>query len=540
MAVKLTHDEIPRSTPAGFLAYLPGFGFRRLHLRLFTVLPFRQPSGSRTLNVQARIQVCTSGWETKSPPTASFPFTRGLLLMMLFSAPLAFGAVQAVAWASLSILASLLLLLWVMESARIGRIRVAWSPLYVIALAFVLVGLVQLVSGRSLDREGTREALLKLTCDCIVFFVAVQVCHAALENRVGAPLQTLRPRPLGGEGVPRSGTGEGVDPSERRETAWQTERGEGSPHFSLKKSAAPSRSWPALGLAVTIYSFLLALFATIQFFSSKGLIYWHVKTDGWVFGPYVNHNDYAGLMEMLIPVSLAYIVCRSRQGGLKPLLVFGVMLAIVSVLLSGSRGGCIALLSELAALAGTIVWLRPRAERLRYAGAGLIAMLMVAALAVWLGGSSVSTRLISIAGLTHSPEVTLGNRLVVGRDTLRMFRDHPWLGTGLGSFAVVYPQYQSFPTDTVYEHAHDDYLEALAETGVLGGGLVLFAVVLFFRETCIGLRARLRTGAGWIQHGAALGCCGIMVHSFVDFNLHIPANALWFAFLLGVTQASRR
>jgi O-antigen ligase len=431
--------------------------------------------------MQARLPRHSNHW-TNPASAPSFPVTRALLSTMLFAAPLAFGAVQTVAWTALSILASLLLLLWVFESLRSRRIRIAWSPLYLLALALMLLGLIQLFTGRALDPQGAREALLKLACYCIVFFVAVQLWM--IGPRHGAPL--LR-----------------------------------------------------LGLAVTIYSFLLALFAILQFFSSKGLIYWRVKTDGWIFGPYVNHNHYAGLMEMLIPVSLTYAVSQNRERGLKTFLVLGAMFPIASVLLSGSRGGWIALLSELAALAAAVVWLRPQSERTRYAAAGLLATLMLAALALWLGGSSISTRLTSMAGLTRSPEVTLGHRLLVGRDALRIFRDHLWLGTGLGSFAVVYPQYQSFATDAVYHHAHNDYLEALAETGVLGGVLILLAMVIFFRETCKELRAGLITPAGWIPFGAALGCCGIMIHSFADFNLHIPANALWFAFLLGVSQTAR-
>jgi len=418
---------------------------------------------------------------TQSKFPSGFPATRALLFIMLFAAPLIFGAVQTVAWTSLAILASLLLLAWATENLRSGRIRIAWSPLYVLALALILLGGVQLLTGRALDPGGAREALLKLATDCIVFFVAVQ-------------LWTVGPR----HGAPRL----------------------------------------RLGAAVSIYTFLLALFAILQFFSSKGLIYWRVKTDGWIFGPYVNHNHYAGLMEMLIPVSLAYAFSQRRKGGMGALLLFGIMLSIASVLLSGSRGGWIALLLELVALAATVIWLRPRDQRRRYAGAGLLAALALAALALWLGGGKITGRLASMGGLTRSPDVALGKRLLVARDTLRIFRGHLCLGAGLGSFAVVYPQYQSFATNTVYRHAHNDYLEALAETGIMGAVLILFAIFVFFDNTVRDLRARLVTRAGWIQFAAAVGCCGILVHSLADFNLHIPANALWFAFLLGVSQAA--
>jgi O-antigen ligase len=428
------------------------------------------------------------GLTDSASPSVAFAGTRTLLYLMLFAAPLAFGAVQTVAWTSLSILTSILLLIWVFESLQTGRIRIAWSPFYVLAFAFILLGFLQMLTGRTMDSEGAREALLKLVSDCIVFFVALQ-------------LWTVK----------------GSDAAPRRR----------------------SHGWRALGLTVSVYTFLLALFAILQFFSSKGLIYWHVKTDGWIFGPYVNHNHYAGLMEMLIPVSIAYAISEKRRGGSGALVVFATVLAIVSVLLCGSRGGWIALLLELTALATVVVWRQPRRERTRYLAAGLLATLGLAVLAVWLGGSKITNRLSSMNGLARSSDVALGNRLLVAHDALRMFRDHLWLGTGMGSFAVVYPGYQSFATDAVYHHAHDDYMEAIAETGIIGAGLIFLAIFLFFSDALGDLRARLLTRAGWTQFGAAIGCCGILIHSFADFNLHIPANALWFAFLLGVSQAGR-
>jgi len=62
----------------------------------------------------------------------------------------------------------------------------------------------------------------------------------------------------------------------------------------------------------------------------------------------------------------------------------------------------------------------------------------------------------------------------------------------------------------------------------VGGALILAALVLFFRLAFGDLGERLTHEAGWLQLGAAFGCCGLLVHSFVDFNLHIPANAAWF------------
>jgi O-antigen ligase len=84
------------------------------------------------------------------------------------------------------------------------------------------------------------------------------------------------------------------------------------------------------------------------------------------------------------------------------------------------------------------------------------------------------------------------------------------------------------------DYAHNDYVQFVAETGVWGWILLPVALVAFFVLSFHSLRARLRGQNGWLQFGAAVGVCGILVHSFSEFNLHIPANAAWFTFLLAL------
>ena len=119
-----------------------------------------------------------------------------------------------------------------------------------------------------------------------------------------------------------------------------------------------------------------------------------------------------------------------------------------------------------------------------------------------------------------------------------MFQDHPWVGTGLGSFETAYPRYQSLPSDLVVDHAHNDFAEALSESGVAGGLLILASLILFFTSTFRNLVSQLQSMEGWIRFGAAIGCCGLLIHTFGDFNLHIPANAWWFAFVVSIAVGS--
>jgi O-antigen ligase len=152
----------------------------------------------------------------------------------------------------------------------------------------------------------------------------------------------------------------------------------------------------------------------------------------------------------------------------------------------------------------------------------------------WIDPGQISKRLMGVFEPENFTDASYGHRGIVALDTLKILRDHPWIGTGLGSFETAFPPYQSLPGDDIWGHAHNDYAEALSESGLIGGLLIFGVLIIFFRHAFGNLSARLDRPGGWIQLGATLGCCGLLVHSFFDFNLRIPANALWFAACAGV------
>jgi O-antigen ligase len=399
-----------------------------------------------------------------------FSSARAVLAASLLASPFAFGAVQAWAWAALYILSFLALAMWAMGCVRRGFVKIAWTPLYWPAALFLALGAVQYFAGLGETSYGAREALIKLLTDIIFFFLAGQLF-----------------------------------------------------------ADCSSRTWRAFGLGVTAYAFLMALFAILQFFSGHGLIYWVVSVPGSAFGPYVNHNDYAGLMEMLVPLSAAFVISQPRDEQHDTLLGFAVAVAAGSLLLSASRGGFVSLLAEIVIFAA-ILWKRsPKHKPRNTLLMGTLGVIAAASLFFWMAPQSVSDRLGTVANVVHAPEATYGDRMHVAYDALRIFAAHPVLGTGLGSFGSVFPGYQTFPTDQTYPYAHNDYAQALAETGAVGAVIILWALALFFRSAFKDLPDRLESEAGWMQLGAAIGVCGLLVHSFVDFNLHIPANAAWFA-----------
>jgi O-antigen ligase len=383
------------------------------------------------------------------------------------------------------VLALLTLVLWAAGGAHRGVLKITGSPLYWPFLALLILAAVQLFAGLSADHVATREAVLKIVTDLIFFFLAGQLLS--------------------------------VQPGNGRVLEW-------------------------FGLIVIILALSLCIFGLAQMFwnDNPRLIYWNFLVAGWPFGPYVNHNDYAGLMEMLLPISVAYILSRPSQSLQRLLLWCAVGLVLISVWISGSRGATLVLLVEGALWTAILLWYRPRGASPRSFAALLGVILIAAGGFSWLvSRGQVAGRAWSVFETNQSLEGTLGDRLRVGIDTLRMARSHPWVGVGVGCFEYVIPGYLTFPTDLRWNHAHDDVLEGAAETGLPGVAMMLAALWLFFRNAFRQIEKRLRYGWGWIQIGAAVGAVGLFVHSFVDFNLRIPANAIWFVVCLAIATHSR-
>ena len=252
---------------------------------------------------------------------------------------------------------------------------------------------------------------------------------------------------------------------------------------------------------------------------------------------------------MLIPVTAFYIAGQRKIAAKLALPVLVLTIAVASMLLSGSRTGLLSLTIEAvisAAVGLSLARTARRGERpalIAIAATVIVVVVIAAALLFsWLDTGFVSKRLAMVASPAEAWGEWSSFRKSVTLDSLHMLRDHPVLGIGLGNFETVYPQYQSLPTDLTVDYAHNDFVEAIAETGVIGTVLIVWALVIFFRLSFRNLGERLREDSslpgGWIQVGAAVGCCGLLVHSFFDFNLHIPANAAWFAVLAAMATTT--
>jgi O-antigen ligase len=272
-----------------------------------------------------------------------------------------------------------------------------------------------------------------------------------------------------------------------------------------------------------VFGFLIGIFGILQHLTFNGKLYWfrEMHYGGIPFGPYVNRNHFAGFVELILPLSLVPLVLGRVRRERWPVAGVFAVVPIGALFLSVSRGGIVSFGVELAVLALVMIQRRTAGKQL-FASAAvlLLALLMVS----WLGVGQLLERFSSFQSL----EATAGKRASMRHGTWQIFLQHPIAGTGLGTLQIVYPPHESLYDGKIVNHTHNDYLEALAETGILGGLCCAWFLAVLFRESVRRLRLDNNSFVGTLQLSGLVACAGFLVHSLVDFNLHIPSNAFLF------------
>jgi O-antigen ligase len=293
--------------------------------------------------------------------------------------------------------------------------------------------------------------------------------------------------------------------------------------FLAVQAFQTAEDWKTFVWFVMSFGFLVAIFGILQQLTFNGKLYWfrEMRYGGIPFGPYVNRNHFAGFIELVIPVALVPLVLgKVRKERWFAVGIFA-LLPIGALFLSASRGGVVSFGVELGVLALLMVLRRAGG---RHVLAGGVILLLAFMLVSWLGVRQVLERFSSLQTL----EVSSGKRASMRQDTWRIFLDHRWTGTGLGTLQTVFPAYETLYDGKVVNHTHNDYLEALAETGIAGGLCCAWFLGVLFFDSLKQLLQTDKSFAAALHLSGLVGCSGFLVHSLVDFNLHIPANALLF------------
>lgn len=376
---------------------------------------------------------------------------------LLMGSVLAFGAEDIWAVSVLELGSILLLGVWTIVQSTSDVFAVRWNPLYFPALVFGFVVAVQIAFNLTVYRYETVLMGLRYTAFAALVFLVVQV------------------------------TGD-------------------------------ERSSKILFYAFGLFGFAIAAFAISQDLSAHGKLYWVFSPPGGspVFGPYLNHDHYAGLMEMITPFALVMSLGKLVRKEARMLAVFAAVLMAGSIVLSGSRAGTFSLIAELVFLFFAASEVR-RPARFRYS---LLALFFCAVgFLGWMGSKEL---------WQHFGNLTDTIRPAILKDSLQMIRVRPFLGWGLGTFSTAYPPFRSFYTELFVNAAHNDYLQTLVETGALGFACMVWFLAVLYRQ---GFKQISHWTDNWnsaLRVATLSGCTGLLVHSAFDFNLQIPANAAFF------------
>jgi len=251
------------------------------------------------------------------------------------------------------------------------------------------------------------------------------------------------------------------------------------------------------------FTFIVAVLATLQNFTAKGKVFWFFVTPyvESAMGTILNRNHYAAFIEVVLPIALYLAVVREHDS----LLYAGVAATLyASVITSASRAGVVLSTAEVM-LVPLLLWGRRRTDGRKVVKAFIgLAVLSVVFSAV-VGWDAVWARLWTADPLAVRRELSLASLHMVGA--------HPWLGSGLGTWATVYPSFALIDTGTIANQAHDDWLQWAAEGGVPFGILL---TTLFFWA----LRPALRSVWG-------IGVLAFFLHATVDFPFSRPVLGSW-------------
>ena len=298
-----------------------------------------------------------------------------------------------------------------------------------------------------------------------------------------------------------------------------------------------------------------AFLSLMQYLIPSDYIFWFVRE--WpfrrphAFGTYVNGNHYAGLIEMVLPLTLAlFLVSRPRVSYLNfrqkvveffkcPAASQHILLGVVVVLLAGtvflslSRGGIIS--ASLSLLGFSLVLLVKGGNR-RY---GLIVLLLVAVIFIFIGSAGWDPIFDRFDRITTASGELADERWVYWHDSVSIIKDYPLFGSGAGSFIDIYPHYRSTVNNTyIVDHAHNDYVEFLVTLGAIGSLLLLAFLVSLFRQSYRSWRQRKNSFSNLIWLGSMFGLLSLLFHSVTDFNMFIGANAFIFFAICGIAVAA--
>lgn len=311
-----------------------------------------------------------------------------------------------------------------------------------------------------------------------------------------------------------------------------------------------SRRLRLFAIIIIISGIIQAVYGSVMTLSGLEYSFFQEKTSyrNLATGTFVNRNHLAGYLEMCLAIGIGFYLSTlhttqsvSKNEFLRRMINnflegkiqvrIGLVIMVIALVLTHSRMGNSAFFFSapfMGILFFIIVKNPPHGTVFLFASILIIDILIVGA---WFGIDKVAQRL-------ENTSASRETRDEVVRDTITMIKDYPITGSGGGTYNISFLRYRGDDISGYYDHAHNDYLEFLAEYGFIGMSLLILLVMSSLLNAFFALYRRKKLLFQSMAYSSAMGIIAILIHSLVDFNLQIPANASLFVVLLALGHIS--
>lgn len=261
------------------------------------------------------------------------------------------------------------------------------------------------------------------------------------------------------------------------------------------------------------------------FYSMLGIVYKPTGA-GISFSTFVNKNHFAAYLGMMIPIAVAYSFVQ--KSFLKQLfLIFIAWTESIALLLTASRAGIVSFLIGVLIL---FFMLQKKISRGKLIFIGGLLFLILITFMVFAGFGETAKKIATLM----APFNVMSDRIVIVRDSMPIFFSFPIFGTGLGTFGSIFSKYKTFDSVAVFSFAHNEFLQLLIETGLLGILCLVNFLKKYIRNALPLWFERRDPYAVYCASGLFAGMVSIAVHSFFDFVFHVPANLVLFFIIMSL------
>ena len=302
--------------------------------------------------------------------------------------------------------------------------------------------------------------------------------------------------------------------------------------------------WTQLTLYVLVFTgAAVAVYGIVQGLTGSEQV-WHftrpAQYEGRGSGTFINPNHFAGFLGMLLPLGLASVLTGRISQPMRILLGYSALVLLGGVAVSMSRGGWIASALMVVVVIGVLGWRRQFRRR------GLVAAGVVAGVACLFFVTSKVAQTRASDAAKQGTMAHVGPRIALWGAAAEVWQEEKLLGVGPGHFDHRFPAHRPERLQSRPVRVHNDYLNTLVDWGLAGvllAGLMLGTMVSgiikswkYAQRTSSDLSAKTSNRTAFVL-GSTAGLGSIALHSFVDFNLHIPSNAMLAATLAGLLAA---